>query len=83
MTTFPTPPSGAAGGGGQVPPEIDGAMRTGQGADDDLEMTVGDKHAGEVLPDPDGDGRLSVHEAETLLGGDEPAAEEKTREENG
>lgn len=71
MTTFPTPPAAPEGGGGQVPPEIDGAMRTGQGADDDLEMTVGDKHACEPLPDPDGDGRLSVHEAEMLLGGDE------------
>ena len=47
-------------------PVADSAMATG--ADDEPEMSIGDKHAGDALPDPDGDGKLSVAEAATLLG---------------
>jgi hypothetical protein len=47
---------------------LDSAMNTGIGADDEPEMLVGDKHQGDTLPDLDGDGKLSVAEAEELLG---------------
>jgi hypothetical protein len=47
---------------------MESAMETGQGADDEPELAIGDKHAGEPAPDPDGDGRLSVAEAGRLLG---------------
>lgn len=56
-------------------PEIEtGGMRTGQGADDEPEMTIGDKYGTDPAPDPDGDGTLSVDEAEEMLGGDASAA---------
>jgi hypothetical protein len=48
---------------------MDGAMRTGEGADDEPEMTIGDKHTGDPPLDTDGDGKLTVDEAEELLGG--------------
>lgn len=48
---------------------MDGAMRTGEGADDEPEMTIGDRHSGDPPLDTDGDGRLTVNEAEELLGG--------------
>lgn len=44
----------------------DSAMATG--TDDEPEMTIADKHAGERLPDPNGDGELTPDEAATLLG---------------
>lgn len=47
-------------------PVADSAMATG--TDDEPEMSIGDKHAGDTLPDPDGDGKLTVAEAATLLG---------------
>jgi hypothetical protein len=50
-------------------PVIDSAMETGHGADDEPEMAIGDKYGGDDVPDPDGDGRLTIAEAEELLGG--------------
>lgn len=47
-------------------PAADSAMATG--TDDEPEMTIADKHAGEMLPDPNGDGELTSDEAATLLG---------------
>lgn len=41
---------------------IESGMNTGQGADDEPEMTIADKHAGEAR-------HLSEDEAETILGG--------------
>ena len=51
---------------------LESAMDTG--TDDEPALTVGDKHASD-LPDPNGDGVLTVAEAETLLGGDGDATE--------
>lgn len=51
------------------PTVIESAMETGSGADDEPEMTLGDKHMGEPPVDPDGDGVLTLEEANTLLGG--------------
>lgn len=69
--TYDPSPERAAGPPAPRAGEIDDAMRTGQGADDEPEMTIGDKHSGEAAPDPDGDGRLTVGEAAELLGGDD------------
>ena len=44
-------------------------MRTGEGADDEQEMTIGDKHSADPPLDTNGDGRLTIDEAEELLGG--------------
>ncbi|RYZ78482.1 MAG: hypothetical protein EOP06_28990 [Proteobacteria bacterium] len=60
--TFATTPSNPA-----VP--ADSAMATG--TDDEPEMTIADKHAGDTVPDTDGDGELSTEEAATILGADE------------
>jgi len=55
--------------------DLDGAMRTGQGADDEPDMTIADKHTGDTpLPDPNGDGTLTLDEAAALLGDDQAAA---------
>ncbi|MBC8141017.1 MAG: hypothetical protein H7Y38_06200 [Armatimonadetes bacterium] len=48
-------------------PVADTAMATG--TDDEPEMTIADKHAGDTLPDPDG--TLTEAEAAELLGADE------------
>lgn len=51
------------------PAPLESAMDTG--TEDEPALTVGDKHPTD-LPDPNGDGILTVAEAETLLGGDTP-----------
>ena len=59
--------------------EIEGAMETGQGADDEPEMTIGDKYGDEVNDsETDEQGTLSVEEAAALLGANE---DEQKREE--
>jgi len=55
------------------PAVLDGAMRTGEGADDEPEMTLGDRY-GENAPDG-APSALTVEEAERLLPVDEPADE--------
>ena len=52
-----------------APAPLESAMNTG--TDDEPALTVGDKHPAD-LPDPNGDGVLTVAEAETLLGGEPP-----------
>jgi len=49
-----------------VSPVADTAMATGTDAEPD--MTIADKHTGDPLPDPNGDGKLTPDEAATLLG---------------
>ena len=49
------------------------------GTDDEPEMTIADKYAGDTLPDPDGDGILTESEAAQLLG----AGDSDTNIENG
>lgn len=49
-----------------VSPVADTAMATG--TDNEPEMTIADKHTGDPLPDPNGDGKLTPDEAATLLG---------------
>jgi len=61
-----TATAAAAGTNGE--PLLESAMETGQGADDEPEMAIGDKLAGEPVPDPNGDGRLTMAEAGELLG---------------
>ena len=78
MSTTDETISGTAGGASPEraagPParagEIETGMRTGQGADDEPTMTIGDRHAGEPVPDADGDGRLTVGEADAMLRGE-------------
>ena len=61
------------------PVEIEGAMQSGQGADDEPEMTIGDKYE-DAADDSGGgaEGILSVEEAAELLGAgeDDPARED-------
>ena len=66
-----------------VQPVLESAMRSGE--DDEPEMTIADRHSGETPPDPNGDGRLTIAEADTLLGSDtdkasEPASEDAESE---
>jgi ferritin-like metal-binding protein YciE len=56
-------------------PPADSAMASG--SDDEPEMTIADKHSGEIPPDPDGDGKLTVAEANRLLGGDKDTTTSK------
>jgi hypothetical protein len=61
------------------PVEIEGAMETGQGADDEPEMTIGDKYGDEADDSETGEpGTLRVEEAAELLGANE--AEPKREE---
>ncbi|MBC7806712.1 MAG: hypothetical protein H7145_11225 [Akkermansiaceae bacterium] len=46
--------------------QADSAMATG--TDDEPEMSIGDKHDGEAVPDPNGDGKLTLNEAAIILG---------------
>jgi hypothetical protein len=70
MNTEPTTPApSTATIVPQTIPVLESAMRTGE--DDEPEMTIGDRHAGDTIPDPDGDGVLTPDEAERLLGGEE------------
>jgi len=53
------------------PTELPIGMGTDQGADDDPPLSIAEKRDGEPVLDPDGDGTLSVDEANVLLGGEQ------------
>ncbi len=67
-----------------VPPqsELPSGMNTGQGADDDPSLSIADKHDGEPDLDPDGDGKLTVDEANVLLGGEKGTTGESQATDN-
>ena len=49
-------------------PPMESAMATGQGSDDEPSFSIGDRHSGEAVPDPDGDRHLTSAKAASLLG---------------
>lgn len=49
-------------------PPVESAMATGQGSDDEPSLSIGDRHSGEAVPDPDGDRHLTSAKAASLLG---------------